>query len=196
MHPLRTLLCWPLSGLALALAVSPAWADDPPASPRWLVSPDGAQLIDVRAKLVWSRCVEGMQWKGRTCVGQPMRVHHTQALALAAARRKAEGLAWRVPRVHELQRLVEHSTESGYNPTLLPQAPLDWHWTSTATVNMHGAQINPYNYGNVMQGRTNAESNHLNFLHGWAVHLGSGEARGDVTKRTLLVVRLVRTNQP
>jgi hypothetical protein len=46
-----------------------------------------------------------------------------------------------------------------------------------------------------MRGRTNENTNRMAFLHGWAVNLTSGEARGDVTKRTKLPVRLVRPQE-
>ena len=42
-----------------------------------------------------------------------------------------------------------------------------------------------------MQGRTSENTTQLAFLHAWAVNLATGEARGDVLKRTELPVRLV-----
>ncbi len=43
-----------------------------------------------------------------------------------------------------------------------------------------------------MQGRTEDNTNRLDFLRGWAVNLTTGEAAGDVNRRSRLPVRLVR----
>jgi hypothetical protein len=131
-----------------------------------------------------------MQWNGKTCTGSPLRADHSEAFALAAARSKAEGVSWRVPRVTELERLVNKTAAPlGIDPLLFPAAPRDWHWS--ATTNVDAAQVNQYSYGNIRQGLTNENVNHMAFLHGWAVDMATGEARDDVTKRTKLPVRLV-----
>jgi hypothetical protein len=157
----------------------------------WEVSPDGAYVIDVKARLAWPRCVEGMVWNGSVCTGEPQLLDHAQAQTLATSRWKAENVRWRLPTSHELQRLVQRQVvPPGPDARLFPGAPGGWHWSGSATVNT--AQANPYNYGNVMKGRAGDEANRLNFLHGWAVNLSSGEAAGDVSRRSRLPVRLVR----
>ena len=55
-----------------------------------------------------------------------------------------------------------------------------------------GAGFNQYDYGNIVQGRNASGANSVSFMHGWAVHMGTGEAAGDVSKKTGLLVRLVR----
>jgi hypothetical protein len=179
-------------GIALAFAVGPVRAADSTASPRFIISEDGASVIDRHSKLVWSRCVEGMQWNGRICSGEPKALNHGEATMLAKARKDAESVNWRLPRVPELQQLVNKKAGLvGLDPVLFPAAPRDWHWSATVVVDT--TPVNQYSYGNVMQGLTNDNVNRLAFLHGWAVNLESGAARGDVTKRTKLHVRLVRT---
>lgn len=164
------------------------------ASPKLVPSPDGAQVRNTRTGLSWARCVEGMQWNGKTCIGEPLLLDHAQALARVSARSKAEGLRWRLPRVTELQQLVNQGAKStGLDPALFPAAPTEWHWSATA--NVRTSQVNPYSYGNVMQGRNNDNTGHMAFLHGWAVDMGTGEARGDVAKRSKLPVRLVYTQE-
>ena len=159
-----------------------------------VVSDDGATVFDARVKVVWSRCVEGMRWNGRMCAGSAQLVDHAGAIAFAAARRKSDGADWRLPRVTDLQRLAVQASgpSSGLDAQLFPQAPADWHWSGTA--NIDTGDVNVYNYGNITQGRTNANANRIAFLHGWAVNLSTGEARGDVTKRTKLPVRLMRAD--
>ncbi|GAB3496009.1 hypothetical protein GCM10027399_18620 [Curvibacter fontanus] len=146
---------------------------------------DGRYVIDPRSKLAWPRCVEGMAWNGKTCTGQPREMTHGEAVALATARFKAEGVAWRLPRLTELRRWA--ASEQGR--ALFPAAPQDWYWTSTSRIDT--TQANPYHYGNIQQGRAGTQDQ-LGVQQGWALHMGTGEARGDVGRRTPLVVRLVR----
>jgi hypothetical protein len=173
-----------------------AWAGVSSDGPRFVPSKDGASLMDARTKLVWSRCVEGMHWNGKTCVGQPQRLTHSESSAQAKRRALAEGVPWRLPRVTELQRLASKSANaSGLDAKLFPAAPDDWHWAMTASVRATPGAVNQYNYGNIAQGRTSANANQMDFLHGWAVNLQTGEARNDITKRTELPVRLVHVQE-
>jgi len=172
--------------LGWGLGAQTAVAADAPLMP--FVSADGTQVIDPRSQLVWARCVEGMHWNGRTCVGQPELLTHGQATARAAARAKAEGLSWRLPRVMELRRWVARNGR--YSPdvaTLFPAAPLDWYWTLTAAVDTRA--VNPYHYENIQRGRSGTAT--LGVQQGWALNLATGEAQGDVSRRSLLLVRLV-----
>lgn len=191
-----SLHCRPRAVLALALLTAAVQAAMPiPADAPGLVLADhGAQILDPYTGLAWSRCVEGMHWNGktRTCTGQPAHVSHAQALALAAARRAEDGLAWRLPRVAELQRLVQRTGSGpGLDPVLFPAAPAENHWAMTASIDTHISPVNQYNYANIQRGRTDENSTQLSFLHGWAMNPATGEARGDVLKRTELPVRLV-----
>lgn len=169
-----------------AMAMHSAKAGGQAESSTLTVSRNGADVSDARSKLIWSRCVEGMQWDGKTCTGQPTLASHAEALSLARARAKAEGLNWRVPRVKELQRLVNTEKEEG----VFPAAPPGWHWTVSANIDTR--PVNQYDYGNIERGVTAQSLNRMAFLHGWAVNMRSAQARGDVTKRTKLPVRLVR----
>lgn len=182
-----------LPGLFLAGLTTLAGAADAPAALELSLSEDGAYVVDARSKLAWPRCVEGMAWNGKTCTGVARLMTHGEATALAAARAKAEGVAWRLPRVPELRRLAgKVGKPAGPEAALFPAAPQDWHWSITASI--HTARINPYDYDNIRQGRTGGNTDQLGVQQGWAVHMGSGEARGDVTKRSMLTVRLVRPN--
>jgi hypothetical protein len=170
-----------------------AWAKDQSATPVWTVSSDGSEVIDVHARQVWSRCVEGMRWVGKTCVGEPALVTHKEALALASARRKADGLEWRLPRVTDLRHVVgDTAAPPKLYAQLFPAAPTGLYWASTANVDTASREVNQYNYGNIAQGRTGANANRMAFLHGWAVDMDTGQGSGDVPKRNKLPVRLVR----
>ena len=170
-------------------------AADPPVSPPLVPSEDGASIIDLRARLVWPRCVEGMQWNGKTCTGTPQQLDYAQAVALANARWKSEGVRWRLPRANELTRLVDKTTRPpGLSVVLFPGAPPEWHWSGSA--NIQTGSGNLYNYGNVMRGGAGGEAGTMAFRQGWAVNLQTAESRGDVGKATRLPVRLVRPYEP
>lgn len=139
----------------------------------------------------WPRCVEGMQWNGKTCTDQPLLLDRAEATALASERWKAEGVGWRIPRAAELQRLVDKSlSPPGLNPILFPAAPGQWHWSSTA--NVSAPSVNQYTYGNIAQGRAGDGARQAAMINGWAVNLSTGEARGDAARASKLPVRLVR----
>lgn len=181
-----------LTCLLAVLTSAGAGATDAPAPSSLVLSNDGTRVIDPRRGLTWPRCVEGMQWNGTTCIGEPLLMNHAEAIAWAGKRAKAEGVRWRLPRAADLRRLVNNSADPpGLDRVLFPAAPLDWHWALNASVDT--SAVNPYDYGNIARGRTNENANHMAFLHGWAVNLKTGEARGDVVKRTKLPVRLVRS---
>lgn len=186
---MKPLLC------ALALMTTGPALAGKPVSPDWVPSEDGTEVIDVHASQAWARCVEGMQWDGQTCRGTPVLATHKEALALASARRKADGLDWRLPRVTDLRRLVnETGARRGLAQALFPAAPHEWYWAATTNVDASSGSANPYNYGTVMRSQDHARLRPMTFVNGWAVDMDTGEARGDVPKRTArLPVRLVRT---
>ena len=181
---------------SLGLVVWGAHAATPATSagalPRFQVSEAGDEVTDVQAKLVWRRCVEGMTWDGNTCTGKARLLDHSQAQALAKGAFESSKRPWRLPHVPELKRLIDGGqTPAAVDPVLFPHTPLQAHWSASTTVAGGGA-FNPYNYGNIAQGRTSSSVNQVAFLHGWAVNFSTGEALGEVSKRTPLVVRLVR----
>ena len=177
--------------LLVALLAGPAQGADSQVAADWSLSADGAYVLDQRAGLAWPRCVEGMQWNGKTCTGQPLLLDRAEATALASERWKAEGVGWRIPRAAELQRLVDKSlSPPGLNPILFPAAPGQWHWSSTA--NVSAPSVNQYTYGNIAQGRAGDGARQAAMINGWAVNLSTGEARGDAARASKLPVRLVR----
>lgn len=145
-------------------------------------------VIDNRAKLAWTRCAEGMHWNGRNCTGNADVFNYKQASVHAAERSKTEGLRWRLPRVNELKRLLDRSSKpQGLNPILFPDAPRDWHWTATASVNSQ--RVNSYNYSQV--DRSNDLSS-LSAQQAWAVNTETLQAIPDMGKGNALLLRLVR----
>ncbi len=171
------------------------WAAQPEAPATWVPSEDGSKVVDAATQQIWQRCVAGMQWTGKTCVGEALLMTRAEAGAWALSAAKAEGQSWRLPRVPELKRLAAHAAhageQAGSERTLFPAAPGGWYWSATASINT--APVNQYNYANIAQGRTNENADRLSVRQGWAVNLANGEARADTDKQRKLAVRLVRS---
>jgi hypothetical protein len=184
--PTATLYCACLTLLVALL--SPAGAAEPAAQTAQEIAKDGSFVVDPHTKLLWQRCVEGMQWNGKTCTGEASRLSYAEAISASSARQKALGGDWRLPSAAELRTFV---SAQGRDPMLFPAAPTEWYWTMTN--NMRTGQINQYDYGNIQRGRTNENSLRIDLQHGWAVNASSGESRGDVLKRSKLPVRLVQS---
>jgi Protein of unknown function (DUF1566) len=177
-----------LAGATTVFAADPLGA-------RYLVSPDGREILDSQQKLAWRRCVEGMYWNGRTCEGTPLTLDHAQAMARAKEMANADQKAWRVPQMAQLRRLAEsRRSDAAAFALLFPAAPNEWHWSASVTVD--STAVNPYNYGNVMRGLNESGVNRISFMHGWALNMETGQARSDVLKRELLWVRLVHPYIP
>jgi len=154
-----------------------------------VLTKDGAFVVDVRNRLAWPRCVEGMQWDGRSCTGAPRLMTYGEATAWAAARARTDGVPWRLPRVTELRPWAGRPGKAGTPAAreLFPAAPQDWYWTVTASIDTQS--LNPYDYDNIRQGRT--QGNRLGVQQGWVVNMATGQAEGGISRRSRLVVRLV-----
>jgi len=151
---------------------------------------EGAYVVDRVSHLAWPRCVEGMQWKGKTCTGTPVLLNRSEAMARATQHAQSEGVNWRLPSAGELRGLVKANAHAqGLNPAFFPPVALDWYWS--VTVKVSKPSVNQYNYGNIMKGKVDDSARPMDALHGWAVNLATGEARSDVPRSTRLPVRLV-----
>ena len=169
-----------------ALLAGPALAQSPAPAAPFQLSLDGQMVIDTRAKLAWPRCAEGMSWSGKSCTGAADTFTYKQAQAYAVERGKADGQAWRLPRVNELKRLLDRNSK-GLNPELFPNAPRDWHWTATAAVNSQ--RLNNYNYSQVNR---SSDLSSLSAQQAWAVNTDTLQATPDMGKGNALLLRLVR----
>lgn len=166
---------------------------------RMTIAPSGAMVTDSQSQLTWARCVEGMQWNGKTCIGEPMVLSRGGAMALALERGKADGLPWRVPQMNEIRGLMHGQVRANaggaaLDAKIFPGLPVGWTWSSTSSVN--AAPVNQYSYDNIARGRTTDNANLSAMRTGWAVHSGTGDADGNVNKRALMFVWLVHSNSP
>lgn len=101
-------------------------------SGRLMVSADGQEITDGKTGLVWRRCVEGMQWDGRTCTGVPDFFMWEHALHRAESVAHDTGVHWRLPNVKELASLVDTSAPGlAIDLAAFPGTPNDQFWTSS-----------------------------------------------------------------
>lgn len=174
---------WWASTLACTSAQAKPIAGTPPSQ-----EPD--RIVDVETGLIWSRCVEGMTWNGKTCIGEAKLVAHGEARALATARSQAEDSPWRVPTLlehrHFVAPLLRADQRTGV--TTLPGSPPGCYWTTS--VSIHEASVNSYAYNNIQKGLTAQNINRLSFLHAWCIDVGNGAGR-EALRRERLPVRLV-----
>ncbi len=108
-----------------AAAQSPTWAQ------RYIVSPDGTEVQDNLAGVVWRRCLEGQSFSFGQCGGTVSTFTHEAALAHAAAVAVATGQDWRVPNVKELGSVVNHAAIQPAIDGVFPNVPNLKSWTST-----------------------------------------------------------------
>lgn len=104
---------------------------------RFQISADGQEVTDRRSKLVWMRCAEGMEFKGKTCQGRVQQVPYPLALTRVAEVAQRTGKPWRLPTVKELVALAaptEADPTAGVaaiDPEAFPGTPPLRFWTSS-----------------------------------------------------------------
>jgi hypothetical protein len=111
-----------LAVLLLGLAAGSADAQG-----RFTLSADGAEVTDTTTKLVWRRCVEGMQWDGKACSGKPMRFKYAEAKRHVAD----SGKGWGIPTRTELASLVDRTPKKKkplIDAVAFPQTPALQFW--------------------------------------------------------------------
>jgi len=96
----------------------------------FIVIEDGSIVRHQATGLEWQRCALGQEWDGETCEGAPE--HFTWAQASEAV--EAIGPGWRLPRINELQSIVEHCRNNpSINRQAFPNAPAKRFWSSTVS---------------------------------------------------------------
>lgn len=142
---------------------------------RYQYSTDGQEVTDTQTRLIWRRCVEGMSWNGVTCTGSATVYDHANALLRATAEADADGVAWRVPNIKELQSIVDTSRiMPAADTSLFPATPTaTFFWSASSEYS--GSWV-----GNKWVGRA------------WVVNADDGFV-ADSSKDNSYVLRLVRS---
>ncbi len=71
---------------------------------KYVVADDN--VLDKRRNLIWKKCLLGMRWDGNDCAGSAKSFTEPDAIEIALAASKVDGVAWRVPNKVELNFLV------------------------------------------------------------------------------------------
>lgn len=99
---------------------------------RFAISADGQQVTDTTTRLTWRRCVEGMQWDGKTCAGKPLKLDFAAAKRHAKGAGSEGGSAWRLPTRNELVALIDRNakTKPRIDTAAFPKTPSILQWAS------------------------------------------------------------------
>ena len=100
----------------MCAALSVASQAQAAATTRFQVTEDPSEVLDVLAKLVWKRCVEGMTWDGGTCQGKAQLLDHTQA----SRPNRVEATRLHGGFTDRTQALIDSASNPAIDPVLFP----------------------------------------------------------------------------
>jgi len=97
-------------------------------------TPEGSEVLDKTTRIIWQRCVLGMNWNGSTCVGTPRAMDWNQAQVSArtmSPSTAANPTQWLLPASDSLFKLVERACMNpAINSTWFPATPAKWFWSA------------------------------------------------------------------
>lgn len=100
--------------------------------------PEQDEVTDRRSGLVWRRCLEGMEWRGKACTGKSLFLPYPSTLTHASEVAARSGKPWRLPTVKELTGLAnpgEADPSAGIaaiDAVAFPGTPPSRVWTSSS----------------------------------------------------------------
>ena len=101
---------------------------------RFAISANGHEVTDSKSRLIWRRCVVGMSWDGKACIGKPGTFSYAAAKKAAVGIAEREGKAWHIPAREELVALVDMKTKKKprIDSQAFPQTPAKLFWATRA----------------------------------------------------------------
>lgn len=98
------------------------------------ISSDGQEVTDNATGLIWQRCVEGKQWDGSSCIGNPDGFMFEEALQRAESKKNYSDKNWRLPNIKEMAGLIDTSSNKIilFDDNAFPGSPNDQYWTSSS----------------------------------------------------------------
>ena len=130
----------------------------------WALGTDGTAR-QAAAGLTWYRCNAGERFVNGACVGEALRVSHTEALQYAQDFSSASGRAWRLPTVEEMRDLRQSSC---HNPAIdtrvFPSARADHYWSAESGPRGFGLACSVYTFNVMAQRRDDAAPPRLFWL--------------------------------
>ncbi|MBI4741105.1 MAG: DUF1566 domain-containing protein [Betaproteobacteria bacterium] len=121
-HPLFRLFLAIVLNIALALPAFAAFTDNG----------DGT-VTDSTTGLMWMRCTMRQTWNGTTCINAAQTNMFTWGQAKALTSNFAGHSDWRLPKVRELQSIVDYAvtTAPTINGSVFPATPQDTFWSAS-----------------------------------------------------------------
>lgn len=102
------------------------------------VSGDGQEVHDNVTKLIWQRCVVGMNWDqdANTCTGNASFDMWYEVLHVAANASRAAGVVWRIPNIKELASIADTTRiEQAIDKQAFPATPNAQYWSASPYTN-------------------------------------------------------------
>lgn len=121
---------------------------------------------------VWLRCVVGMKWDGKTCVGQSHAYTWFDALNVIAEmnqKRVAGRDDWRIPSIEELNSIVERQCfKPAINLEAFPYSPETGFWTDSKVPGIQQSRVSLVHFLNGNQYIANVKQS-------WRIRLIAGK---------------------
>ena len=133
---------------------------------------DNGVIKDTQYGHVWLRCVVGMEWDGKTCVGQSLAYTWQEALGVIGdmnQKRVGGRDDWRLPTAEELNTIVERQCfQPAINLEAFPFSPETGFWTDTKVPGIQQSRVSLIQFFNGKQYIANVKQS-------WRVRLVAGK---------------------
>ena len=130
----------------------------------WTLSADGTARRE-GAGLTWYRCNAGERFANGTCIGEPLRVSHAEAMQYAQDFSSASGRIWRLPTIDEMREL---RMPSCHNPAVdtrvFPSVRSDHYWSAESGPRGFGLACSVYTFSVMAQCRDDPDEKRLFWL--------------------------------
>ena len=99
---------------------------------------------------VWYRCAAGQSFRGKKCIGEPVRVTRAQADGYIREFSDKSGQRWRLPKRKEFERILEEDCDNpALNPNVFPNVEVNNYWLagrfvawqSICVLNVHSSRL-------------------------------------------------------
>ena len=78
---------------------------------------------------VWYRCAAGQSFRGKKCIGEPVRVTRAQADGYIREFSEKSGQRWRLPKRKEFESILEENCDNpALNPNVFPNVEVNNYW--------------------------------------------------------------------
>ncbi len=119
---------------AVAQNCNPKKPESTPAS-QFVDNGDGT-VTDKKSKKIWLKCIIGMKWDGKTCIGQSLKYTWADSFPVIddLNKKKTAGRSdWRLPKVEELVSIAETQCfKPAINLDVFPYSPETAFWTDSS----------------------------------------------------------------